>query len=545
MIKIKIKDRPELHIKPMTTAYELLEKIDFPNKNTVVACRVNKLQRSLSWKLSMDSSVDYITTDSIEGIEVYLRTLAFLLTSAATRMLGLKLHLSQSMNQSFFYTSLEKPITQDQRNIIFDEMKRMVKESTLINRKEVSMDEARAIMTSQGYDDKERLLSWTRNDPVTLYECENIYDFFGQALAFTAALVPVFDLQIYEGGLYLSGPTFDDPTKAVSLKIDKKVFLLLQDYSKWLEHLSVGTMDRVHSLVAHGHSRDFIMLSEALHTKRLSAIAEEITTRPELKLLCISGPSSSGKTTSSRRLRIHLLASRIDSQTLELDNYFVERSNTPKDADGKYDFEALEALDIELINEHINALLAGEEVCIPRFDFLTGKRRDGYNLKLKPGQLLLIEGIHGLNEELTKSISIEKKYSIFIGPLTGTNLDLHNRIGTTDTRLLRRMVRDKRTRGHLPEATLKQWPSVVRGSFRHIFPYQENADTVFNSALAYELPVLKGHVLPMLKSINEDSPVYGEAQRLLSLLQYVPIILSDDVPNLSILREFIGGSCFE
>ena len=284
---------PEMTVEPMTTAYELLEKINFPNKDTVVACRVTKLQRSLSWKLSIDSCVDFVTTDSIEGIEVYQRTLSFMLTSAATRMLGLKLHLSQSMNQSYFYVSTENPITHDQLDIIFNEMQRMVKDGTLIERKVVSMDEARAIMTSQGYDDKERLLSWTGNDPVTLYKCEGIYDFFAQAPAFTAAIVPVFDLHLYEGGIYLSGPTLNDHTKVVSLKVDKKVFAILQDYSKWLEHLSVGTMDHVHNLVAHGHSRDFIMLSEARHTNMLSTKTKEIENLTEVRLICLAGPSDS------------------------------------------------------------------------------------------------------------------------------------------------------------------------------------------------------------------------------------------------------------
>ena len=320
---------------------------------------------------------------------------------------------------------------------------------------------------------------------------------------------------------------------------------LFQDYAQWLDNLSVGTMDRIHSIVAHGHSRDLIMVSEALHTKILSKIAEHIESRPEVRLLCLAGPSSSGKTTSSRRLRVQLLTSGINSATLELDNYFVDRDKTPVDADGKFDFESLDALDIPLINEHLRALIAGEEVDIPKFDFKTGTRTKGYKLKLAPKQLLVIEGIHGLNDKLSESVAFDNKYRIFICPLTGTNLDMHNRVGTTDIRLLRRLLRDYRTRGNSPEATLLQWPSVVRGSHRHIFPYQDNADTLFNTALAYELPVLKGYVFPLLKSVSEESPAYGEAQRLLAMLQYIPVIPSDDVPNLSIMREFIGGSCFE
>ncbi|MFA5672669.1 MAG: nucleoside kinase, partial [Synergistaceae bacterium] len=222
-----------------------------------------------------------------------------------------------------------------------------------------------------------------------------------------------------------------------------------------------------------------------------------------------------------------------------------ERSKTPRDPEGKFDFEALEALDLDLINEHLAALLEGKEIDVPKFDFISGERKKGYKLKLAEDQLLVIEGIHGLNDKLSESVSHDNKYRIFICPLTGASIDMHNRIGTTDTRLLRRMLRDYRTRGHSPEATLMQWPSVVKGSHRHIFPYQENADTLFNTSLAYELPVLKGYVQPLLASVKDDSPAYGEAQRLLSILSFVPVIPSDDVPNISILREFIGGSCFE
>ena len=545
MIKITFRDIREMYSEFSLTVREILAKVDFAAKDRVVACRVNRVQRSLSWKISMDSFVEFITTDSVEGIEVYNRTLSFMLTSAASRKCYIRLHLRQSMNYSYYYDSPDGPISDEQRKIILTEMRRMVKDGTALIREEHSLDEARAIMYSQGYHDKEQLLRWTNNDPVVLYRCEGIYDFFGGALADTASIVPTFDLHTYKGGLFISGPSLANPTKTTELRASAKTLKLFQDYAQWLDNLSVGTMDRIHSIVAHGHSRDLIMVSEALHTKILSKIAEHIESRPEVRLLCLAGPSSSGKTTSSRRLRVQLLTSGINSATLELDNYFVDRDKTPVDADGKFDFESLDALDIPLINEHLRALIAGEEVDIPKFDFKTGTRTKGYKLKLAPKQLLVIEGIHGLNDKLSESVAFDNKYRIFICPLTGTNLDMHNRVGTTDIRLLRRLLRDYRTRGNSPEATLLQWPSVVRGSHRHIFPYQDNADTLFNTALAYELPVLKGYVFPLLKSVSEESPAYGEAQRLLAMLQYIPVMPSDDVPNLSIMREFIGGSCFE
>lgn len=544
-IEIKFKDRDPLIFEKPITAREALEKIDFPKRENVVACRVNHVQRPLSWEIVMDSFVEFITTDSIEGIEVYIRTLSFLLTSAATRLKGIRLHLTQSMSYSYFYESPDGEITEDLCRELELEMRRMVAECEPIVREIFPKDVARAMMRAQKYEDKEQLLRFTGSDPVILYNCCGVYDFFGGALADCAAITPTFELRSYGGGIFLSGPTFADPTKTMAFVESPRLFRLIDSHTGWLKNLDISTMAGIHQQVTEGRARDMIMVCEALHTKLLSNTAARIEARPEVRLLCLAGPSSSGKTTSSRRLRVQLLSSGIKSATLELDNYFVDRERTPLDRDGKPDFEALEALDLDLVNEQIAALLAGEEVDVPKFDFIAGKRTKGYKMRLSPDEILVIEGIHGLNERLTESIPVDKKYKIFICPLTGTNIDFHNRIGTTDTRLLRRLVRDARTRGHSAEATLMQWPSVVRGSHRHIFPYQEYADTLFNTSLAYEVPVLKGYVTPLLKTVKEESPVYGEATRLLSLLEYVPVIPSDDVPNLSVLREFIGGSCFE
>ncbi len=542
-IKIK-KARTLISDKPIT-AREALDRIDFPKKEMVVACRVNRGQRPLSWELVMDSYVEFITTDSIEGIEIYTRTIAFLLTSAATRLFGVRLHLTQSMFYSYFYESPERALTEADCDALRREMRRMTEENEPIRREVFSIDAARMMMKAQGYDDKERLLRYVGTDPVILYRCGGVYDYFGGALADRASLTPTFALHPYRGGVLISGPTLSDPSQSMPFSESPRLFKLIREHTDWLKNLGVSTCAGIHKIVTDGGSRDLIMLCEALHTKLLSKTAEEIETRPEVRLLCLAGPSSSGKTTSSRRLRVQLLASGIRSKTLELDNYFVDRERTPLDRDGKPDFEALGALDLELVNDQIAALLAGKEVDVPKFDFITGKRTKGRKMRLERDELLVIEGIHGLNGMLTESGPADRIFRLLIRPLTGSHIDFHIRPGTTDTRLLRRLVRDARTRGHSAEATLLQWPSVVRGSFRYIFPYQDNADTIFNTALAYEASVLKGYVEPLLKTVAEDSPVYGEAQRLLSMLRFVPVIPSDDVPNLSIIREFIGGSCFE
>lgn len=545
MLRIELTGGDVLYCEKGTTVRELLTKAEFPDLGKTLACRVNHIQRPLSWELSIDSFVEPVMTDSIEGIEVYTRTVAFMLTAATTRIKNIRLHLTQSMSYSYYYESPERELTPEDCADIEAEMRRMVRDNEPITRVVLPADEARAIMRKQNYADKERLLFYTGTDPVILYKCSGVYDFFGGALADNAGITPTFELRSYKGGIFISGPTLSDPSRTMAFIESPKLFDLIDKHTDWLQKLHVSTAAEIHAHVAAGRSSQMIMGCEAQHTTVLAEIAAKIYNRENIGLICLAGPSSSGKTTSSRRLSVQLLTYGITSATLELDNYFVDREKTPLGSDGKYDFEALEALDLDLINENISDLLAGKEVEVPKFDFIAGKRTKGKKMKLDPGQVLVIEGIHGLNDRLTESIDPERKFRVFISPLTGTNIDFHNRIGTTDTRLLRRMVRDARRRGHSAEATLAMWPSVVRGAHRYIFPYTANADALFNTSLPYEICVLKGYVMPLLMTVGEDSPVYGEALRLLSLLQYIPVMPSDDVPNLSLLREFIGGSCFE
>lgn len=545
MLKIELAGGDRIYCEKGTTVRELLAEARLSDLEKTVACRVNHIQRPLSWRLEIDSFVEPVMTDSIEGIEVYTRTVAFMLTAAATRIKNIRLQLTQSMSYSYFYECPDRELTQEDCSDIEAEMRRMVRDNEPIARVVLPADEARAAMLQQGYVDKERLLFYTSADPVILYKCSGIYDFFGGALADSAGITPTFEVRSYKGGIFISGPTLADPSHTMAFIESPRLFDLIDMHTDWLQKLHVSTAGEIHAHVAAGRSRDMIMGCEAQHTTVLAHIAADINQRGNVGLVCLAGPSSSGKTTSSRRLRVQLLTYGISSATLELDNYFVNREKTPLGRDGKYDFEALEALDLDLVNEHIADLLAGKEVEVPKFDFIAGRRTKGRKMRLHPGQLLVIEGIHGLNEKLTESVAADRKYKVFISPLTGTNIDFHNRIGTTDTRLLRRMVRDARRRGHSAEATLAMWPSVVRGSHRFIFPYTANADALFNTSLPYEMCVLKGYVMPLLMTVGEDSPVYGEALRLISMLQYIPVIPSDDVPNLSVLREFIGGSCFE
>ena len=414
-----------------------------------------------------------------------------------------------------------------------------------IHREVLPLDKARRIFERQGNYDKARLLQWTALDPTVVYRCADTYGYFYAPLASSTGQVKVFDLLRYPPGMVLQFPTVSFPDRLPPFQAAKSLAEVFREYSQWLDVLGVSTMDSIHERVATGKALDLILISEALHGEALARIAREICGRSAVRLVCLAGPSGSGKTTTARRLQIQLQVCGKHPVAVSLDDYFVDRESTPRDEKGDYDFEALEALDLGLINEHLQALLAGEEVRLPRFNFLTGQRTPGKSLRLRDGDVLIIEGIHGLNDRLTESIPDEMKYRIFVSPLTGVSLDRHNRTSTTDDRLLRRLVRDHRVRGHSPESTLLRWPSVIRGSHRHIFPYQERADVMFNTALVYELPVLKGYAEPLLRAVPEESPAYGEAQRLLSMLRFVPVIPVDNVPNLSILREFVGGSCFE
>ncbi|MDR0652898.1 MAG: nucleoside kinase, partial [Synergistaceae bacterium] len=450
-----------------------------------------------------------------------------------------------SMSDSYYCEFQKGPATGEQIARVKEEMEKMAASALPIQLATLPLDKARRIFERQGNGERARLIQCTGADPVMLYRCAGIYGYFGVPLASSTGVVKTFDLNFFAPGFLLRFPSITAPDALPPLQVVPKLMDVFREYSNWLDVLGLSTMDSLHERVARGKSLELILISEAFHGEALARIAKSVIERPGVRLLCLAGPSSSGKTTTSKRLAIQLQVSGKNPIAVALDDYYVDRDKTPVGENGGYDFEALEALDIELINEQISALLAGEEVRLPRFDFVTGTRKQGQKLRLSPDDILIIEGIHGLNDKLTADIPKETKCKVFISPLTGVNLDAHNRIGTTDTRLLRRLVRDSRKRGHGPEHTLLMWPSVVKGSHKHIFPYEEGADLLFNSSLVYEISVLKGYAEPLLRSVPENSPAYGEASRLLSMLSFAPVIPSENVPNLSILREFIGGGCFE
>lgn len=525
--------------------HEVLSLAGCPDKRSIMAWRVNRILRPLGWVIDEGADVEFVDTSTFEGMEIYRRTLVFVLVLACKRIMGKDINVRYSMNDSYYCEFHDgTPVSDSQVAQIREEMANLVEMGVPIQMAVLPLDKARRIFERQGNEDKARLLQWTGGDPVTLYRCAGTYGHFGGPLAASTAMLHTFDVNAYAPGMLLRFPSITAPGELTPPGTVPKLMDVFREYQSWLSVLGLSTLDSLHERVSKGLSLDLILVSEAFHGEALSRIARKIIDRKDVRLVCLAGPSSSGKTTTAKRLAIQLQVSGKNPVAIELDDYYVDRDKTPKDENGNYDFEALEALELDLVNRHLEALLAGEEVLLPRFDFLTGLRKQGRKLRLQSNDILIIEGIHGLNDKVTERIPDEAKYKVFISPLTGVNIDNYNRIGTTDTRLLRRLVRDYRTRGYSPESTLLMWPLVIKGSHKHIFPYEEEADILFNTSLAYEISVLKGYAEPLLRAIPEASPAYGEARRLLSMLNYAPVIPSENVPNLSIMREFIGGSCF-
>jgi uridine kinase len=513
--------------------------------DTVVAWRVNNYLRSLDWVIEDNTNVEFIDTSSFEGMEVYRRSLSFLLVLACRRALGRNIVLRHSISEGYYWEDPEGHLSQDDIEAIRSMMADLVSRDLPFIRKVVSLDKARAIFERQGSGEVARLFKWAGVDPVELYRCADLYGYYYAPLAPSTGYLKLFDLKPLGPGMVLQFPTINYPSALPPFRASKNLSGVFLDYARWLEVLGLRTMDSLHQKIAEGKGLEVILISEAFHALNLGKIAEEIASRPNVKVVAISGPSGSGKTTLSERLKIQLQVCGKNPMTLAMDNYFVDRENTPRDEEGNYDFEVIEALELDMLSGHLGRLLAGEEVVIPQFDFIEGKKFPGKKVKLQPGDILIMEGIHGLNDRITDVIPKEERYGIFVSPLTGVYLDDHNRTSTTDNRLLRRLVRDARTRGHSPESTLTIWPKVIKGAMKYVFPYQKRADIMFNSSLPYELSALRAYADPILHTVPECSPVYGDAQRLLSMLRFIPMLPTENIPNNSIIREFIGGTCFD
>lgn len=538
-----------LNIKDGTTYLELAKNFQKKYDHDIVLVLENNKMRELFRKVKDGAAVTFLTTGQIDGYNTYRRSATLLLLKAIYDVEGMDavrgMKVEFSAGEGYYVSSRKMPVNEETLARIENRMKELVSQNLPIEKRSIPVEEAIEHFTRHGMTDKARLFRFRRSSSVNVYLLDGFEDYYYGYMVPSTGYLKYFKLIPYDEGFVLEFPPRKTPETFGPFREQPKVFQTLKNSTKWGEILNVGTVGALNEQISEGNVGNIILAQEAIMEKGLGDIAAEIVSRPDKKLIMIAGPSSSGKTTFSHRLSIQLMAHGLKPHPIAVDNYFVERVDTPKDENGQYNFECLEAMDIELFNQQMSALLRGEKVFMPTFNFVTGmKEYKGNSLKLGPEDVLVIEGIHCLNDALSYSLPAENKFKIYVSALTQMNIDEHNRIPTTDGRLIRRMVRDARTRGASAQKTISMWPSVRRGEDENIFPYQESADVVFNSALIYELAVLKQYAEPLLFGIRPEDPEYLEAKRLLKFLNYFQGIDSNLIPGNSILREFIGGSFF-
>ena len=516
----------------------------------VILVTVNGKLRELHKHLKKDCTLGFVTTKDAIGHNAYVRSATFILLKAIYDVAGKK-NLEKTVvhyalgNGLYFTMEGGTAITEEFLVSVKKRMEELVKEELPIVKRSVGTDEAIALFHKHHMYDKERLFRYRRVSRVNIYSIESFEDYFYGFMACHTGYVKYFDLQLYDEGFVLILPRKETPDKLDPFVPQNKIFSVQKESQEWGEKMDVATVGDLNGKLTREGVRSILLIQEALQEAKISDIAQQIKERGNVKFVMIAGPSSSGKTSFSHRLSIQLMAHGMRPHPIAVDNYFVNREDPPLDEFGEKNYECLEAIDVELFNENMLALLSGEEVELPVYNFVTGKREyKGDYLKLGKEDILVIEGIHGLNDRLSYALPKESKFKIYISALTQLNIDEHNRIPTTDGRLIRRIVRDARTRGTSAKETIARWPSVRRGEEENIFPFQEQADVMFNSALVYELACLKVYAEPLLFGIEKNEPEYEEAKRLLKFFDYFVPVPSEEVPNNSLLREFIGGSCF-
>ena len=532
---------------------------------------VNGRLRELNKKIKSDCELSFMTTADRDGRRTYRRSVVLLLQRAIYDVYGsmTKLHVMHSLGEGYYCQlekamecadsqqekynedtdqgsreNSEKSVTEHDIDRIVCSMYSFVEKDLTITKHSAKTQYAEQFFKEKGLHDKERLLHYRRSSRVNLYELDGVVDYFYGFMAPSTGMLKYFDIVPYESGFVLLFP--GARSRSVEpLETSNKLFHTLDDSREWSKMLGIGTIGSLNDAIAADRGQEIMLLQEALMEQKIGNLAAQIASDDKKKFVMIAGPSSSGKTSFANRLSIQLIAKGRKPHPLSLDDYYVDREFCPKHPDGSFDFECLESIDVKLFNEDMNRLLKGEAVDMPSFNFKTGKREyRGRKLTLGADDILVIEGIHGLNDRLSQLIPPEHKFKIYISALTQLNIDEHNPLSTTDERLIRRIVRDARTRGTNAMETIAMWPSVRKGERENIFPFQEQADVMFNSALVYELAVLKVYAEPLLFGIERDCPEYLEAKRLLKLLDYFLPMPADGIPNNSLLREFVGGSCF-
>lgn len=531
-----------------TSLLELSREYVSRYKSAIIAARVNNTIKELNFKLEKDCKVSFVDLTDEDGSRIYRRSLHFILVKAVNDLYpDRKVVINHSISKGLYCEITgDSELERDEVAAIERYMKELVKQNIPFKKKVIPMDVAKEFFEKNGRMDRFHAIEYRKNPNVTMYECDGYEDYFYGYMAPDTGLMNLFSLIFYPPGLIMLFPVKSDPGVLPEFTEQKKLFSIFCEYKRWGRILGVDNMGALNDIVKLGNVSDLIRISEALQEKKIAQIADIIACSGDPKrVVLISGPSSSGKTTFAERLSIQLRVNGLKPVTISLDNYFVDRGSTPRDENGELDFEALEAIDVKLFNRHLAQLIKGMEVEIPVFNFPNGSREpEGKNMKLEEDNILVIEGIHGLNEKLTSEIPKKNKFKIYVSALTSMNIDDHNRIPTTDTRIIRRIVRDYQFRGTNAASTIKRWPSVRRGEERNIFPFQESADIMFNSSLMVELGVLKSFAEPLLLEIDGETPEYSEAKRLLGFLSYFLPVENREIPFNSIIREFIGGSCF-
>lgn len=551
MNEIEVRFPDEKAIKTMygTKVEALLEHFG-KQECPIVAVKANNELLSLSSRLEVNTTIEPVTITSSEGTSIYRRSLSFLLAVAAKKLFPDRtLQVGHSLGHGYYYSFTdEKKPTEEELAALHSTMKALVEKNIPIRFLYLSYADALEHFTQNKQADTALLLEQQSKSMVPVNECDGFIDVSIAPLVPKTGLLSTFEIRPYENGFLLRFPSSGCYTALDTFEDSPKIFAVYKEYKKWGRIVGVHSVGNLNALVASRKIREFIQIAEAFQQKKLAEIADSIyEKRDSVKVVLIAGPSSSGKTTTAKRLVIQLRVLGLDPIPVSLDDYYVNHDRTPIDEEGKPDYECLEALDVEYLNEQLVNLLKGKEVEIPSYDFKTGMRREmgGKKIQLGRRSVLILEGIHGLNDRLTSHIDRERKFKLYVSALTQLNLDDHNRIPTSDNRLIRRMVRDYQFRGNSAAGTIRMWPSVQRGEKKHIFPYQDTADIAFNSALDYELAVLKVYAEPLLKSVKPTMPEYSEAVRLLAFLENFAPIPSQYVPSQSILREFIGDSEFK
>ena len=547
MEKVKVTYLGKSYMYPKDITLEDISK-DFQENysETIIMAEVNGRPYELNYKVTDDVTVDFFDLTSPTGNRVYESGLIFVLEKACLNMLNSEIEVKYSIDKGIYIKTCKK-ITKEDLDKVSREMKEIVKRDLPIQKNLVNRLEAIEYYKSTKSYDKVNVLKYSVNTNVNLYRLMDIYNYFFSYLPVSTGALKEFKLTyIDQNSFVLRYPNIYYLNKIPVYKHHDKLFNEFKKYDEWSEKLGIENVSSLNSRVTKGNVDDIVLLSENIQNNSLFKISETIYNNKKLKLILLAGPSSSGKTTTSKKLELFLKGFGLNPIAISIDNYFVDRDKTPRLPDGSYDFESLNSINVELFNKNLKDLLNGKEVTLPVYNFITGKSElSDESIKLGEKEILIVEGLHALNEELTYSIDRKNKYKIYLCPLTVLSLDNHNRIRTTDNRLLRRIVRDNRTRGYSASDTLSTWSKVREGEEKYVFPFQDEADVIFNTSLIYELGVLKTYAEPLLYSVEENDPMYKEAVRLLNLLKNILPISNDYIPVDSIVREFIGGGYFK